>query len=108
MVPTYLTVESDIRHAPRAPLFPYTTLFRSLEPRQPDRRLGWRLRLLLLLRAQTLSAIALRQDAQSAAFTVSWSRSEEQTSELQSRRVLVCRLLLEKKIVRMSMQPVPY
>src|SRR5438874_4508508 len=63
-----------IRRPPRSTLFPYTTLFRSLKP-SPD----W------ALQRQTT--------------TRSWlgSRSEEHTSELQSRRDLVCRLLLEKK-----------
>src|SRR6267378_37609 len=62
-----------IRRPPRSTLFPYTTLFRSP--------------LHLLCSTQTLRA---------SAQSVKW-RSEEHTSELQSRRDLVCRLLLEKK-----------
>src|SRR6266496_975761 len=62
-----------IRRPPRSTLFPYTTLFRS--------RCDWP-------RRCTRTAPAPRPDA---------SRSEEHTSELQSRRDLVCRLLLEKK-----------
>src|SRR6266536_5316405 len=63
-----------IRRPPRSTLFPYTTLFRSL----PFNRAG---RLL----------------EQQGAPPVDWKRSEEHTSELQSRVDLVCRLLLEKK-----------
>src|SRR2546422_3142644 len=68
-----------IRRPPRSTLFPYTTLFRSvlhpLAPREPVEDL----RQLIL---------DLRRDD---------DRSEEHTSELQSRLHLVCRLLLEKK-----------
>src|ERR1035437_10417183 len=63
-----------IRRPPRSTLFPYTTLFRSIPTRQIGGRLG----------PQT-----------SLEFVV--GRSEEHTSELQSRQYLVCRLLLEKK-----------
>src|SRR5215469_17230901 len=63
-----------IRRPPRSTLFPYTTLFRPRPLRlPPGKRAGRRLR------------------------PGKWSRSEEHTSELQSRRDLVCRLLLEKK-----------
>src|SRR6266496_5595884 len=60
-----------IRRPPRSTLFPYTTLFRS----------------------------RLREAERIPVFTPPppWPRSEEHTSELQSRRDLVCRLLLEKK-----------
>src|SRR2546422_2017850 len=71
-----------IRRPPRSTLFPYTTLFRSV--------------IITTSRPMTLSA-----DTASRAcfFTVSATamRSEEHTSELQSRLHLVCRLLLEKK-----------
>src|SRR6266496_3823274 len=63
-----------IRRPPRSTLFPYTTLFRS----QPVRTRG------------------RRRPAHRAAASRA-PRSEEHTSELQSRRDLVCRLLLEKK-----------
>src|SRR3712207_8937195 len=63
-----------IRRPPRSTLFPYTTLFRSDRPVPP--------------RAAHLA------DRAPAARTI---RSEEHTSELQSRQYLVCRLLLEKK-----------
>src|SRR5438874_3598322 len=71
-----------ILRPPRSTLFPYTTLFRSLFEQKI--RLGFSLALVLLL---ILGGIGW------------WSaaRSEEHTSELQSRRDLVCRLLLEKK-----------
>src|SRR2546428_5071780 len=65
-----------IRRPPRSTLFPYTTLFRSAH----DRRVGVRV---------ALRVVLARPDA--------LGRSEEHTSELQSRSDLVCRLLLEKK-----------
>src|SRR2546422_5394312 len=81
-----------IRRPPRSTLFPYTTLFRSLvelhdvEAAEPRRRIGERLR-----RARAVGLLAEKQAVQ---------RSEEHTSELQSRLHLVCRLLLEKKKIR--------
>src|SRR6202161_4339588 len=65
-----------IRRPPRSTLFPYTTLFRSSDPSE---------------RSAAFRSRRVR--------TASWprSRSEEHTSELQSPRYLVCRLLLEKK-----------
>src|SRR2546429_6554262 len=75
-----------IRRPPRSTLFPYTTLFRSRCPRArrraPARHLGWD----GLLLATSRSGNAGPRE-----------RSEEHTSELQSRLHLVCRLLLEKK-----------
>src|SRR3712207_7584757 len=78
-----------IRRPPRSTLFPYTTLFRSdgdagSGARQPDQRGELpegpsRVRRPVVQRHQ-------------------WPRSEEHTSELQSRQYLVCRLLLEKKM----------
>src|SRR3712207_9055507 len=87
-----------IRRPPRSTLFPYTTLFRSHGSVQPSPR----------------SKLAPCTDAVSAGHAgeqrtserssrrrrhpgVIWRRSEEHTSELQSRQYLVCRLLLEKK-----------
>src|SRR5437899_10203934 len=70
-----------IRRPPRSTLFPYTTLFRSL--------LAFSSR-----RVQQLTRIQLRSQMP---LTESARRSEEHTSELQSLRHLVCRLLLEKK-----------
>src|SRR5258707_11111214 len=65
-----------IRRPPRSTLFPYTTLFRSSTMITPRRR--WSAPL-------NIAKISSRK------------RSEEHTSELQSRQYLVCRLLLEKK-----------
>src|SRR6266511_6001672 len=62
-----------IRRPPRSTLFPYTTLFRSAHRRSPPRF------------------------PRSRSIRRPWRRSEEHTSELQSRENLVCRLLLEKK-----------
>src|SRR2546422_8221817 len=75
-----------IRRPPRSTLFPYTTLFRSRWLRSPE--IG---PLRLLMEKRLLVAIAL-----SFGLLLLW-RSEEHTSELQSRLHLVCRLLLEKK-----------
>src|SRR5699024_11518640 len=87
-----------LHHHPRSTLFPYTTLFRS----------GARRRRLLRRRLQceqvaSAAAEVGRQQGRSAVQRVMDSdgdrplRSEEHTSELQSRFDLVCRLLLEKK-----------
>src|SRR3712207_7650076 len=87
-----------IRRPPRSTLFPYTTLFRSGGQaalrggeRQPlDPRDGADVALLRLL----LRCAALGRAGGARALVL---RSEEHTSELQSRQYLVCRLLLEKK-----------
>src|SRR3712207_7125064 len=86
-----------IRRPPRSTLFPYTTLFRSF--RVPVRLGGGHSR---GGAAQDQSADSLRvgggQDhAGHGAEGDAAERSEEHTSELQSRQYLVCRLLLEKK-----------
>src|SRR5256884_976915 len=80
-----------IRRPPRSTLFPYTTLFRSLLERVPRPRYD-DLAVPDLLLALYDWVIAWDHVAQRA-----WVRSEEHTSELQSRLHLVCRLLLEKK-----------
>src|SRR3712207_7795769 len=88
-----------IRRPPRSTLFPYTTLFRSVgergdlrdEPRGPQGGVHGGRRLREGLRRRATRAVL---------------RSEEHTSELQSRQYLVCRLLLEKKkkkILRISL-----
>src|SRR5436309_6955360 len=74
-----------IRRPPRSTLFPYTTLFRSPAPRAGDAPC-----------ACTCPACGARARAPSAPHA-GHVRSEEHTSELQSRENLVCRLLLEKK-----------
>src|SRR3712207_7381322 len=87
-----------IRLPPRSTLFPYTTLFRSLRRRRAGvDRVDWSWpanpgqRIVRLSKRRALRigcpAVQLRRAA----------RSEEHTSELQSRQYLVCRLLLEKK-----------
>src|SRR3712207_6875262 len=91
-----------IRRPPRSTLFPYTTLFRSgvveggdaalpdveigqEKPRRRRQGKAWKVR----LATQGDVLLILAQD-----------RSEEHTSELQSRQYLVCRLLLEKKKIQ--------
>src|SRR5690349_23837900 len=80
------------RRPPRSTLFPYTTLFRSIVTLKY---------VIILLRADnhgeggTFALMALGQSVARRSAPV--IRSEEHTSELQSRRDLVCRLLLEKK-----------
>src|SRR3712207_8711283 len=84
-----------IRRPPRSTLFPYTTLFRSwLGPDRPGRdSTARRVRLDRRPRdAPGTWAQAPRRDGDPT-----YPRSEEHTSELQSRQYLVCRLLLEKK-----------
>src|SRR3712207_8495279 len=85
-----------IRRPPRSTLFPYTTLFRSQYAGRPDRT------------ADVVHAVVQNQfgtgrgglpgndDSGGLSSWYVW-RSEEHTSELQSRQYLVCRLLLEKK-----------
>src|SRR2546428_5613538 len=72
-----------IRRPPRSTLFPYTTLFRSLPPG-----------------GEHAVLVAVRQSHRRCASALGDGgalRSEEHTSELQSRSEIVCRLLLEKK-----------
>src|SRR5258707_5325714 len=94
-----------IRRPPRSTLFPYTTLFRSNQAS----------RLILVCMICAFTADVRAQDRLSQATLANWTavgsapvvdqksgaitvpRSEEHTSELQSRQYLVCRLLLEKK-----------
>src|SRR2546430_3612039 len=70
-----------IRRPPRSTLFPYTTLFRSVE------RVG----------AQRGIQVMHQADVGRVVQALAFLRSEEHTSELQSQSNLVCRLLLEKK-----------
>src|SRR3712207_8828239 len=92
-----------IRRPPRSTLFPYTTLFRSpLGPVGVAGQVGHVSPGRMV--ALTLASNYARRAAQPVA---QWlrvqrrrgARSEEHTSELQSRQYLVCRLLLEKKII---------
>src|SRR3712207_7101720 len=88
-----------IRRPPRSTLFPYTTLFRS----------GVQVRMrgvtsinaasepLYVVDGVIISNVAIPSNQNAVTNAASGSRSEEHTSELQSRQYLVCRLLLEKK-----------
>src|SRR3712207_7133008 len=87
-----------IRRPPRSTLFPYTTLFRSqlvpaLAAEQP---------VVAILAVEQVGAVEAEQlvravSAEDGVVSADEARSEEHTSELQSRQYLVCRLLLEKK-----------
>src|SRR3712207_8085547 len=91
-----------IRRPPRSPLFPYTPLFRSagrqLPPSaRPRRRLGRRRFHVAVEPGDHLVEGVLDRLPRLVAMGLVGERSEEHTSELQSRQYLVCRLLLEKK-----------
>src|SRR2546422_4624786 len=86
-----------IRRPPRSTLFPYTTLFRS-RPRRKASEAGVNMaELNLRTRAERAIVSASPSNRRRHHAPASLSRSEEHTSELQSRLHLVCRLLLEKK-----------
>src|SRR2546430_3981839 len=75
-----------IRRPPRSTLFPYTTLFRS------------KIKDVVFEGAQAFKERKLRKVLKTRRqWWLSWLRSEEHTSELQSQSNIVCRLLLEKK-----------
>src|SRR2546422_4440979 len=86
-----------IRRPPRSTLFPYTTLFRSPLHAEGVPASGW----ILLDYGDVLMHEFLEETRAYYALERLWgdapARSEEHTSELQSRLHLVCRLLLEKK-----------
>src|SRR3712207_8809698 len=85
-----------IRRPPRSTLFPYTTLFRS-RPR-PSGNTAWTRRSPTPPPFEAAAPRATGRDAKMLAINeIKVPRSEEHTSELQSRQYLVCRLLLEKK-----------
>src|SRR3712207_8784176 len=86
-----------IRRPPRSTLFPYTTLFRSKACRYryaPSRPTSASV---VRRRPGQLHLVRRPQEPQCRPEGPSRRRSEEHTSELQSRQYLVCRLLLEKK-----------
>src|SRR3712207_6923008 len=83
-----------IRRPPRSTLFPYTTLFRSISMHFAEREAPPRL---LLLDHDAKFTRQFREILEADGIPVKQVRSEEHTSELQSRQYLVCRLLLEKK-----------
>src|SRR5690606_40098079 len=89
-----------IRAPPRTTLFPYTTLFRSLQEElatKQDRFIRMRTRLARLPFHKTLDQFDFSFQPSIDERLIRDLRSEEHTSELQSRENLVCRLLLEKK-----------
>src|SRR3712207_7154123 len=101
-----------IRRPPRSTLFPYTTLFRSFITRRDHFHKVWAAIMAALetpLSPVKINAVAMRginddEISDMARLTFRYpmhvrfiERSEEHTSELQSRQYLVCRLLLEKK-----------
>src|SRR3712207_8283270 len=95
-----------IRRPPRSTLFPYTTLFRSLIPNEGE-ALAIRGAAARIIGGASVRSVALWLNDEGLLTTRGnrWTpfnlkrllRSEEHTSELQSRQYLVCRLLLEKK-----------
>src|SRR5690349_22904100 len=93
-----------IRRPPRSTLFPYTTLFRSIGKAEPlEHRRPVTFAEVLVEQWPATTKARLRPFLQPAGTgehpvqLLALPRSEEHTSELQSRRDLVCRLLLEKK-----------
>src|SRR5947209_15535174 len=95
-----------IPRPPRSTLFPYTTLFRSspspISPRasSPTARIDVRLSSRRRFAAERASS-----SSETQCLSGELSRSEEHTSELQSRQYLVCRLLLEKKKITNITRP---
>src|SRR3712207_8142352 len=100
-----------IRRPPRSTLFPYTTLFRSQrghplggdEPDHARDALNASCRTSTASNSRTLTVALCMVTGKKPAMSKPadrYSRSEEHTSELQSRQYLVCRLLLEKKTKR--------
>src|SRR3712207_6975576 len=83
-----------IRRPPRSTLFPYTTLFRSNV--RPSSASHISSKLLSVISSPFISTVIPDSNAATNVGNCP-SRSEEHTSELQSRQYLVCRLLLEKK-----------
>src|SRR3712207_8870168 len=88
-----------IRRPPRSTLFPYTTLFRSDVPLRvlPEGAQPGDVVAVVLGGAQRHPAVQLGEAGVEPLAVGDGDRSEEHTSELQSRQYLVCRLLLEKK-----------
>src|SRR3712207_7614895 len=92
-----------IRRPPRSTLFPYTTLFRSAPVFHPGMRHAGAPRRELGIPTVFNFLGPLTNPARPVAAAIGCARSEEHTSELQSRQYLVCRLLLEKKKHRTSL-----
>src|SRR2546429_2301782 len=87
-----------IRRPPRSTLFPYTTLFRSVR-RDPVARDQQQVLVVDAVQLTDLAAPQMPVVGQCGAHRVSLSRSEEHTSELQSRLRVACRLLLVTNLV---------
>src|SRR3712207_8600299 len=98
MVHVFLFFFLMIRRPPRSTLFPYTTLFRSRVHRPCYPKIGYWPGFGYAGRSPQRWGIGHQRGAASAVLRCRQrTRSEEHTSELQSRQYLVCRLLLEKK-----------
>src|SRR3712207_7387103 len=98
-----------IRRPPRSTLFPYTTLFRSIAAGQ--RRAQFHYAAFLSPPGRRHHPAAVRRETDQKSVPVvrlPHQRSEEHTSELQSRQYLVCRLLLEKKKNNISIPLIIY
>src|SRR3712207_8182465 len=89
-----------IRRPPRSTLFPYTTLFRSTQFLGMDRAKSLEEFQKTFADIQGIPWVnTMATDRNGNVWYTDASRSEEHTSELQSRQYLVCRLLLEKKTI---------
>src|SRR3712207_8500321 len=86
-----------IRRPPRSTLFPYTTLFRSVAAEEINYRRFFDINDLAGVRVELPKVFQATHELILRLVREGKVRSEEHTSELQSRQYLVCRLLLEKK-----------
>src|SRR3712207_7146627 len=101
-----------IRRPPRSTLFPYTTLFRSSSLKESSMSTStsvtlWSLLSVLSTDTSSTSSPAATLPPVATTLSSPQMRSEEHTSELQSRQYLVCRLLLEKKKSNTSHSSLP-
>src|SRR5260370_21560949 len=94
-----------IRRPPRSTLFPYTTLFRSLEPTQTTPDASAQSGEGAESPAPNVDEGTAKKPQQPPPQPARGTRSEEHTSELQSHLNLVCRLLLEKKTHLLNSPP---
>src|SRR3712207_7479956 len=95
-----------IRRPPRSTLFPYTTLFRSRSGTHVPGEVGACNSTKALISCSDAESGRSAPDQRGTTLCVQHGeRSEEHTSELQSRQYLVCRLLLEKKKQQATKQP---
>src|SRR3712207_8752730 len=93
-----------IRRPPRSTLFPYTTLFRSYHSGTEQANVSWSDVILIIPGRIIETTLEMKErmtrKQENEILDTSEFRSEEHTSELQSRQYLVCRLLLEKKKIQ--------